>query len=121
MPTSSYIQPNSYQELDFKPYKLDYNAVLKEASAKTSYWMEGAAKIQDAYSKITGLAPQNIKNRESLNNFNLQVKDQIKKLAGSDLGIQGNANKINDIIAECTTKCANYIVRCTHFITNLFM
>jgi hypothetical protein len=97
--TASYQTPNSYQELDFKPYALDYSSVLKEASAKTSYWMEGAAKIQQAYSKITGLAPQFIKNKEALNQFNNQVKDKIKKLAGTDLAIQGNANMINDVIA----------------------
>ena len=99
MPTSTFLQNNSYQELDFKPYNLDYASVLKEASAKTSYWMEGAAKIQQAYSKITGLAPQFIKNKEALNEFNNQVKDKIKKLAGTDLAIQGNANMINDVIA----------------------
>lgn len=99
MPQSSYLQNNSYSELDFKPYNLDYSSILKEASAKTSYWMEGAAKIQQAYSKITGLAPQFIKNKEALNEFNSQVKDKIKKLAGTDLSIQGNANMINDVIA----------------------
>lgn len=99
MPISSYQTQNSYDELNFKPFQLDYSSLLKEASAKTSYWMEGAAKIQQAYSKITGLAPQFIKNKEALNSFNSQVKDQIKKLAGTDLGIQGNANQINNIIA----------------------
>jgi len=99
MATSSYQAQNSYQELDLKPFQLDYSSVLKEASAKTSYWMEGAAKIQQTYSKITGLAPQFIKNKEALNEFNSQVKDKIKKLAGTDLGIQGNANMLNDVIA----------------------
>lgn len=99
MATSSYQIQNSYDELKYRPYELDYSSILKEASAKTSYWMEGAAKIQQAYSKITGLNPQFKQNKEALNSFNSQVKDQIKKLAGTDLGIQGNANQINNIIA----------------------
>ena len=99
MATSSYQTPNSYQELDFKPFQLDYSSILKEASAKTSYWMEGASKIQQAYSKLTNLSPTLIKNKTALNEFNNQVKDKIRKLAGTELGIDGNAAMINDIIA----------------------
>lgn len=99
MPIASYQQPNSYQELEMRPFELNYEAQLKELGAKNQYWMEGVNKIQSAYSKITGLSPQWAKNKEALKSFNESAKEQIKKIAGTDLGVQGNADQVQDVIA----------------------
>ena len=99
MSTATYNQNNSYQELDFRPFSLDYESSLKELGSKNQYWMEGVNKIQSAYSKITGLNPQWAKNKEALKAFNEQAKEQIKKIASTDLGVQGNAEQVNGVVA----------------------
>lgn len=99
MPIASYNQPNSYQELEMRPFELNYEAQLKELGAKNQYWMEGVNKIQSAYSKITGLNPQWTKNKEALKSFNDQAKEQIKKIASTDLGVQGNAEQVENVVA----------------------
>jgi len=99
MAIASYQTPNSYQELDFRPFELNYEAQLKELGAKNQYWMEGVNKIQSAYSKITGLNPQWTKNKEALKSFNDQAKEQIKKIASTDLGVQGNAEQVENVVA----------------------
>lgn len=99
MATASYQVQNNYDEQQFRPFELNYEAQLKELGAKNQYWMEGVNKIQSAYSKITGLNPQWSKNKEALKSFNEAAKEKIKKIASTDLGIQGNAEQVNDVIA----------------------
>ena len=97
MPISSYQQPNSYTELDFKPFKLDYSSMLKEVSAKTEYWMQGVSKLQQSYKSIVDLNPQIKANKDNLKSFTDELNKQVGKLSSSEIGVQGVANQIDEI------------------------
>jgi len=97
MPISSYQQPNSYTELDFKPFKLDYSSMLKEVSAKTEYWMQGVSKLQQSYKSIVDLNPQIKANKDNLKSFTDELNKQVGKLSSSEIGVQGVANQIDEM------------------------
>jgi len=98
MPTASYQQNNDYNVVNFKPYEMDYSSVLQEAATKQQYWLQGVSKIQQGWKAINDLDPLYTQNREVLNKFNESAKEQISKLAKTDLSIADNANQIKDII-----------------------
>lgn len=98
MPVATYLKDNDYSQIDFKPYELSYQAVLKEYATKQQYWLQGVAKVQSAWSGLTDLDPINTVNRENLKNFNEEAKAQFVKLGKSDLSLSDNQEQIKDVI-----------------------
>lgn len=99
MAVASYLKDNDYKQIDFQPYQLNYEAVLKETAAKQQYWLQGVAKVQNAWTSLSELDPINKKNQETLKTFNAETKDQFTKLARTDLSLTENQEQIKNIIS----------------------
>lgn len=98
MAITTYLKDNDYKQLDFKPYELNYEAVLKETAVKQQYWLQGVSKVQNAWKAINDLDPINEDNRANLKQFNDETKEQFNKLARTDLSLSENQEQIKNII-----------------------
>lgn len=97
--TASYNRPNDYNVVNFQPYELDYDSVLKEAATKQQYWLQGVAKVQEGWKQVSDLDPLHSQNKKELESFNKSAKEEISKLSKTDLSLSENSNKIKDIIS----------------------
>jgi hypothetical protein len=98
MAITTYLKDNDYKQLDFKPYELNYEAVLKETAVKQQYWLQGVSKVQNAWKAINDLDPINEDNRANLKQFNDETKGEFNKLARTDLSLSENQEQIKNII-----------------------
>ncbi len=121
MANASYLENNDYSVLNFKPYELPYESVLKEVATKNAYWQRGATQVINAYSNVLGIDPYLSKNKEQLTKFKESADVKIKQLLSSDLSLIENAAQVNEVykpLFDSSNEVASEILKDNQLYSN---
>lgn len=91
MATTSYLKDIDTRPIDIKPTRLPYEAFMQEYQAKSQYFGESAAMIQQAHKNVLDIDPMFKQNKEYLKGFLAKAQDNLAKVLKSDMTVTDNA------------------------------
>lgn len=85
MATASLYGNNDYTPLQYRPYELPVNDIMKAFVAKNQFWEQGAARVKNVYESALNLDLTLDQNKEYKQNLLNNAQEEMKKLSSMDL------------------------------------
>lgn len=120
--TTSPYQGNDYNALQFRPYELPVNDILKGIVAKNAYWQQGASRVKSRYNDVLGLDLITDVNKEIVNDFTTKAQKEMQKLSAMDLSdadVQRDALNIFSPIFDSSNPISKNILYESNLVGNL--
>lgn len=85
MATASLYGNNDYTPLQYRPYELPVNDIMRAFVAKNQFWEQGAARVKSVYENALNLDLTLDQNKKYKEEFMTKAQEEMKKLSSMDL------------------------------------
>lgn len=85
MATASLYGNNDYTPLQYRPYELPVNDIMRAFVAKNQFWEQGAARVKSVYENALNLDLTLDQNKKYKEEFLTKAQEEIKKLSSMEL------------------------------------